>query len=70
MRKTYSLELLILWFAGISGEMIFNGNLLVQTIGLMLLLLNSYFLVSKFKKEIILEYVKLSSATKNSECKQ
>ena len=59
IRKDYTCEILILFFAGLSGIMIYNGNWFIILMGLILLFCNSYFLVTRLK-ELVLERYELN----------
>jgi hypothetical protein len=55
IKDAYIFEILVLFFAGLSGIMVYNGNWIIRILGFVILLFNSYFLITKLKESVIKE---------------
>ena len=64
IKQSYITEIQALVLAGFSGIMIYNGNWILMILGFILLFLNSYFVITHLKKNVIEEYLKLKNTIK------
>lgn len=64
MKNSYLAELLVLVLAGTSGILIYKESLDCVIVGLVLIFLNSYFVVTKLKEFTIKEYLTKLKETK------
>jgi len=63
MRKSYSAEILLIFFSALSGMVIWQGGWFIL-IGILFIVLTSYFLTSLLKKETINEYIEAKNKLK------
>lgn len=62
MRKSYSAEMLLIFFSALSGIIIWQGGLFIL-IGMLFMGLTSYFLTSLLKTATIKEYIAATQKT-------